>query len=225
MFILEREMVEETSNEPELNPVPSLNVQNQDSASDESVTKAAEEPLDEQNSSSEPMECSDSNVTDELQKMNSTLQEVKGALQEKEKLLQMNVEMHAELVELRNGLVDTIKKPLLMGLIQIYDRLEDLVRFNNGLPESETAALKMLKTLNDIRLNCLDVLYEFDVEPVEPKIGDEFNPKEHKAIKIIATESAARDRLIASVRQAGFINVSNSRMLRPCSVEVFKKQA
>ena len=214
----------ELSNEPEENSVPNLNVQNQVSSSDESVANAAEEPLAEQNSSSEPMECSDSNVTDELQKMNSTLQEVKGALQEKEKLLQMNVEMHAELVELRNGLVDTIKKPLLMGLIQIYDRLEDLVRFNNGLPESETAALKMLKTLNDIRLNCLDVLYEFDVEPVEPKIGDEFNPKEHKAIKIIATESAARDRLIASVRQAGFINVSNSRMLRVGSVEVYKKQ-
>ena len=64
-------------------------------------------------------------ISDELQKVNAYLQELKKAVQEKEKLLQMNVEMHEELVGLRNGLADSIKKPLLMGLIQIYDRLED----------------------------------------------------------------------------------------------------
>lgn len=160
----------------------------------------------------------------ELHKINSVLREMKELLQEKEKLVQMNIGMHAELVESRNGLVDAIKKPLLMGLVQIYDRLEDLVKINSDLPESEVVAKKIMKTLNDIKLNCLDVLYEFDVEPIEPKAGDVFNPKVHKAIKVIATESSDNDKLISSVRQAGFINVSNSRMMRPCSVEVFKKQ-
>lgn len=214
----------ELSNEPEENSVPNLNVQNQVSSSDESVANAAEEPLAEQNSSSEPMECSDSNVTDELQKMNSSLQELKKAAQEKEKLLQMNAEMHEELVGLRNGLADAIKKPLLMGLVQIYDRLEDLIKANSNLSETEISATKILKTVNDIKLNCLDILYEFDVEPVEPQIGDVFNPKEHKAIKTIITDDAANDRTISSVRQIGFVNVSNSRMLRVGSVEVYKKQ-
>ncbi len=156
--------------------------------------------------------------------MNASLQELKKAAQEKEKLLQMNAEMHDELVGLRNGLADAIRKPLLMGLIQIYDRLEDLVKVNSNLPESEASAMKVLKTVNDIRLNCLDLLYEFDVEPVEPRIGDMFNPKEHKAIKTIMTDDAANDRTISSVRQIGFVNVSNSRMLRVGSVEVYKKQ-
>jgi molecular chaperone GrpE (heat shock protein) len=188
------------------------------------VANAAEEPLAEQNSSSEPMECSDSNVTDELQKMNSSLQELKKAAQEKEKLLQMNAEMHEELVGLRNGLADAIKKPLLMGLVQIYDRLEDLIKANSNLSETEISATKILKTVNDIKLNCLDILYEFDVEPVEPQIGDVFNPKEHKAIKTIITDDVSKDRTICSVRQIGFVNVSNSRMLRVGSVEVYKKQ-
>lgn len=192
------------------------------------VAKSVEPPTEQEPSvaptgESEP-NISEPSVSDELQKVNASLQELKKVAQEKEKLLQMNAEMHEELVGLRNGLADSIKKPLLIGLIQIYDRLEDLVKVNSNLPESEISATKILKTVNDIRLNCLDLLYEFDVEPVESKIGDVFNPKEHKAIKIIATDDAAKDRTISSVRQIGFVNVSNSRMLRVGSVEVYKKQ-
>lgn len=167
---------------------------------------------------------SEPSFSDELQKVNASLQELKKVAQEKEKLLQMNAEMHEELVGLRNGLADAIKKPLLMGLVQIYDRLEDLVKANSNQSETEISATKILKTVNDIKLNCLDLLYEFDVEPVEPKIGDVFNPKEHKAIKTIMTDDATKDRTISSVRQIGFVNVSNSRMLRVGSVEVYKKQ-
>ncbi|PJJ42311.1 nucleotide exchange factor GrpE [Hallerella succinigenes] len=192
------------------------------------IVKVAEPPTEqeppvESAGESEPNK-SELNISDELQKMNASLQELKKAAQEKEKLLQINSEMHEELVGLRNGLADSIKKPLLMGLIQIYDRLEDLVKVNSNLPESEISATKILKTVNDIKLNSLDLLYEFDVEPVEPKIGDVFNPKEHKAIKTIMTDKATKDRTISSVRQIGFVNVSNSRMLRVGSVEVYKKQ-
>lgn len=192
------------------------------------VVKVAEPPTEqeppvESTGESEPNKPEPS-ISDELQKVNAYLQELKKAVQEKEKLLQINAEMHEELVGLRNGLADAIKKPLLMGFVQIYDRLEDLVKANSNQSETEISATKILKTVNDIKLNCLDLLYEFDVEPVEPKIGDVFNPKEHKAIKTIATDDAAKDRTISSVRQIGFVNVSNSRMLRVGSVEVYKKQ-
>lgn len=185
--------------------------------------RAEQEPSVAPTGESEP-NISEPSVSDELQKVNASIQELKKVAQEKEKLLQMNAEMHEELVGLRNGLADSIKKPLLMSLIQIYDRLEDLVKVNSNLPESEIFATKILKTVNDIKLNSLDLLYEFDVEPVEPKIGDVFNPKEHKAIKTIMTDEATKDRTISSVRQIGFVNVSNSRMLRVGSVEVYKKQ-
>lgn len=207
---------------------PAPNEENQGRSEDILHNATAEPPTEqeppvESAGESEPNK-SELNISDELQKMNASLQELKKAAQEKEKLLQMNAEMHEELVGLRNGLADSIKKPLLMGLIQIYDRLEDLVKVNSNLPESEISAAKILKTVNDIKLNCLDLLYEFDVEPVEPKIGDVFNPKEHKAIKTIMTDEATKDRTISSVRQIGFVNVSNSRMLRIGSVEVYKKQ-
>ncbi len=192
--------------------------------SENPVLNTAASLLPEQERVSEPAENLEPSILNELQKVNSSLQELKKSVQEKEKLLQINAEMHEELVQLRNGLVDEIKKPVLMGLIQIYDRLEDLARVNANLPETETTARKIVKTLNDIKLNCLDVLYEFDIEPVTPEIGEVFNPKVHKAIKTIAAEDAAKDKTISSVRQVGFINVSNSRMLRVSSVEVYKKQ-
>ena len=92
--------------------------------SENPVLNAAAELLPEQEIVSEPAGKLEANILDELQKVNASLQELKNAAQEKEKLLQMNAEMHEELVRLRNGLVDEIKKPVLMGLIQIYDRLE-----------------------------------------------------------------------------------------------------
>lgn len=192
--------------------------------SENPVLNTAASLLPEQERVSEPAENLEPSILNELQKVNSSLQELKKSVQEKEKLLQINAEMHEELVQLRNGLADDLKKPLLMGMIQIYDRLEDLVKANSSLPESEISAIKVLKTVNDIKLNCLDLLYEFDVEPVEPQIGDVFNPREQRAIKTIKAEDASKDKTISSVRQNGFINVTNSRMLRASSVEVYKKQ-
>ncbi len=180
---------------------------------------AAAELPPEQEKSAEP----GTNVLDELQSVNDTLRELKTAVGEKERLLRMNAEMHEELTGLRNGLADAIKKPLLMGMIQIYDRLDDLLKANAGPAEPETAR-GIMKTVDGIRLNCLDLLYEFDIEPVEPKPGDAFNPKEQKAIKILAADDASKDRTVAAVRQVGFVNVSTSRMLRTSSVEVYKKQ-
>ena len=188
--------------------------------SQESAPSVAAELLPEQDKSPE----SDPSVSDSLQRVNDSLLELKTAVEEKERLLRMNAEMHEELTGLRNGLVDAIKKPLLMGMVQIYDRLDDLLKANSGLAESETAARNILKTLDDIRLNCLDLLYEFDIEPVESKPGDAFNPKEQKAIRILAVDDASKDRTVAAVRQVGFVNVSTSRMLRVSSVEVYKKQ-
>ena len=192
--------------------------------SENPVLNTAASLLPEQERVSEPAENLEPSILNELQKVNSSLQELKKSVQEKEKLLQINAEMHEELVQLRNGLADDLKKPLLMGMIQIYDRLEDLVKANSSWPESEISAIKVLKTVNDIKLNCLDLLYEFDVEPVEPQIGDVFNPREQRAIKTIKAEDASKDKTISSVRQNGFINVTNSRMLRASSVEVYKKQ-
>ena len=192
--------------------------------SENPVLNTAASLLPEQERVSEPAENLEPSILNELQKVNSSLQELKKSVQEKEKLLQINAEMHEELVQLRNGLADDLKKPILMGMIQIYDRLEDLVKANSSLPESEISAIKVLKTVNDIKLNCLDLLYEFDVEPVEPQIGDVFNPREQRAIKTIKAEDASKDKTISSVRQNGFINVTNSRMLRASSVEVYKKQ-
>lgn len=215
-------MITNLSDVPEQISASDLNEDSQKDSPDES--SANEESLNELDSPSESNGEAAPDVSVEMQKMNSSLQEMKLILQEKEKLLQMNAEMHEELVKLRNDFANEIKRPLLMGLVQIYDRIEDLVRANACLAETETVAIRMRKTLNDIRLNCLDVLYEFDIEPVEPQVGEIFNPKLHKAIKAIATDESAKDKTVAFVRQVGFVNVSSSRMVRASCVEVYKKQ-
>lgn len=166
----------------------------------------------------------DSEVLIQLTSINEILKSLEHSVSEKEKLQKMTVEMHEELVRFRNGLVDDVKKPLLNSLVLIYDRLEDLCRSNARVSETEVSAQKILKTLNDIKLNCLDLLYEFDIEPVTLEIGSAFIPKEQKAIKIIPTNDVTKDKTVAEIRQIGFKNISNQRMLRVSSVEVFKKE-
>jgi molecular chaperone GrpE (heat shock protein) len=88
----------------------------------------------------------------------------------------MNVEMHDELTKLRNNFIEDVKRPYIKGYLQIYDRLDDLFRANNDLPSPELA--NVMNTVNNIKLNILDILEEFDIELVEPEINSVFNPKE-----------------------------------------------
>jgi len=148
------------------------------------------------------------------------LNELKETLTEKERLLKMNVEMHDELTKLRNNFIEDVKRPYIKGYLQIYDRLDDLFRANNDLPSPELA--NVMNTVNNIKLNILDILEEFDIELVEPEINSVFNPKEHRALTAVFTDEPEKDKTIAAVKAPGFYDTKNNRCFRTSNVEVFK---
>lgn len=153
----------------------------------------------------------------------SLLKEIKKILEEKEHLLKMNVEMHDELMKLRNDFIEDIKRPYIKGYLQIYDRLDDLFKTNteSAFPELANA----MNTINNIKLNILDILEDFDIEVIEPEINSTFNPKEHRALKTVFTDEQEKDKTIAAVKSPGFYDKKNNRCFRTSNVEVFKFQS
>ena len=148
------------------------------------------------------------------------LKELKGFLADKEHLLKMNAEMHDELTKLRNGFIEDVKRPYIKGYLQIYDRLDDLLKANAEYSSPELA--NAMNTVNNIKLNILDILEEFDIEVIEPEINSMFNPKEHRALKTVLTDDPEKDKTIAAVKSPGFYDTKNNRCFRPSNVEVFK---
>lgn len=163
------------------------------------------------------------NIGDDLVALFPLLKEIKKNLEEKEYLLKMNAEMHDELTKLRNDFIEDIKRPYIKGYLQIYDRLDDLFKANtdSSFPELANA----MNTINNIKLNLLDILEEFDIEVIEPEINSTFNPKEHRALKTVLTDEQKKDKTIAAVKSPGFYDKKNNRCFRTSNVEVFKFQS
>lgn len=151
------------------------------------------------------------------------LKEIKGILGDNDRLLKMNAEMHDELVKLRNSFIEDVKRPYIKGYLQIYDRLDDLFKANTESSSPELA--NAMNTVNNIKLNILDILEEFDIELVEPEINSVFNPKEHRALTAVFTDEPEKDKTIAAVKAPGFYDAKNNRCFRTSIVEVFKFQS
>ena len=180
--------------------------------------------LTENNSiSKEETKENEANVDDEALSLLPLLKEIKKLLEEKEHLLKMNAEMHDELTKLRNSFIEDVKRPYIKGYLLIYDRLDDLIKANTESLSSELTYV--MNTINNIKLNILDILEEFDIEVVEPEINSTFNPKEHRALKTIPTDEQEKDKTIAAVNSPGFYDAKNNRCFRAGNVEVFKFQS
>ena len=136
--------------------------------------------------------------------------------------------MHAELDEYRKGLYRKILSPILKNIVTQYSKVNDLYAFYNGKHEEENVDyaqlfVKLLNEYNNLKLGLSDLLYDYDIEIVEPKTDEEFNPKKHKAIKTIAIDDAEKDGKIAVCVTVGFKDVSaNDQIVKYPEVEIFK---
>ena len=136
--------------------------------------------------------------------------------------------MHNELDEYRKGVYRKILSPILKNIVAQYSKVNDLYTFYVNKQKEENADYaqlfaSLLKEYNNLELGLSDLLYEYDVEIVEPQPGEEFNPKQHRAIKTIPANDAAQDRKIAACVTIGFKDVSaNDQIIKYPEVEVFK---
>ncbi|MDR0505773.1 MAG: nucleotide exchange factor GrpE [Dysgonamonadaceae bacterium] len=171
-------------------------------------------------------ECN-SKISAEIASIESKVQQLLEQMQEfahKEK--QFN-DLHEELQKYKNGLRRDIISPLLKSIIHQHGKITDQYRFYEAKLKDETtdkAALfpTLLKEYKNFAGNLEDLLYDYDVETVSPKAGEEFNPRLQKSVKSVFADSPDNERKIAECINVGFIDVSNERMLKQPEVAVYK---
>ena len=166
----------------------------------------------------------DKSCSEISEKVNLLLEKVEFLLEDDKKFNKM----HAELDEHRKGLYRKITSPVLKSIVYQYSRVNDIYNFYDKKRKEENAdkALifdDLLREYKNLQLGLSDLLYDYDIEIVEPEAGEEFNPKMHKAIKTIPTDDAGKERKIAACVAIGFKDVSaNDQIVKYPEVEIFK---
>lgn len=126
--------------------------------------------------------------------------------------------LHEELRTYKEGFLESVEKPLLIDLIQLYDLTQWFARRleTDGItPEQLADGFQVV--IDEL----LDVLYRRDVVPMEPVTS--FDPSRHRAIKAQPAADASADNQIAEVLKRGFMR--RDRALRPEEVVVYKWKA
>lgn len=136
-------------------------------------------------------------------------------------------DMHDELQKYKSGLKKDIISPMIKSMIQWYDRLTDLNAFYEeehnitDLPDEKSPS-KALKEYANLPCYILDMIYDYDIEPISVKVGDIYSPKKHRALTVIETIDETQDNTIAEIKRTGFEDVVLDRVLRHCNVIVYK---
>jgi molecular chaperone GrpE (heat shock protein) len=144
----------------------------------------------------------------------------------KDKLIK---ELHEELQVYKNGLRKELLSPLLKHIMHWQGKVVDLYAYyekekgNNA--DVNVLFPNLLLEYRNLSLGLLDLLYDYDVEPLEPKAGDAYDPKLHKALHTLPVDEESRNRTIASCEKIGFVDVVTNRLLKPAEVTVYKYQA
>lgn len=121
--------------------------------------------------------------------------------------------LYGELRQYKEDFLFQAEKPLLLDLILFFDSLSWFRDHQLGAETSHEVLADHFQYLLD---EFLEILYRRDVVPVEPV--DQFDPKVHKAVRVVAARNADEDQSVRQVVKRGFRR--GERALRPEEVVV-----
>lgn len=128
--------------------------------------------------------------------------------------------LHSELETLRTGERRGTVRPLLVAIARVRD---DLLRQAEELPTDfdATRAQKLLTSYAD----SLEItLEDYGVATYRPDVGDEFDPRRHKAVSSLPTSDPSLVRRVASVKRDGYLDVEAGLSLTQSGVIVYVGQ-
>ena len=142
----------------------------------------------------------------------------------KDKLIK---ELHDELQTYKNGLRREMLSPLLRNIIVWHGRVTEQHSFYEREQAKEGIVLEKLyqALLGEYKklANGLEaLLYDYDIESVTPKEGEDFNPRLQKVVKTISTDDATKAQKIAVCVNTGFRDTGNDRVIKQPEVTVYK---
>lgn len=133
-------------------------------------------------------------------------------------------DMHQELLQLKKGMLEDLKKGYLADIINICERLGDTDR--HVVPDApDFDAHKAKRLVTNTYLYVRDHLAdEYSVEYFEPTVGESYEPKAHRAIRVVETDEADKPGTIAECLAGGFRNTETGRVIRQARVAVYKQK-
>jgi molecular chaperone GrpE (heat shock protein) len=159
-------------------------------------------------------------LTTEIQHKNTEIQTKEDSIKE----------LHEELVKLRNNFYGEIKNPMINSIISIhkkmYSRINDYKK-NKEENKEEIDPKVFMDNLNfDLGFITDLMMDDYNLIFFEPKVGDQYNPKEENAIKSLDTEDENLASTIESVIYGGFkTNDDQDKIFCKALVSVYKQKS
>lgn len=207
---------------------PKEEIKSDEAHADSQVEKPREDKPKEVNDNA-PTPPKASNENSENEAMSSSLsemkEEIKALTEEVEKASRLqNIinDMHEELQKLKKNFVLELKRDYINDIISIYEHIADTdTHFN---PESNGDDVTRTKKNLQNNLHLITDLLEdqYSVEQFIPKPGDQFKPKEQKAIRTIETEDKEKANTVAECLVGGFRDITTGRIYKQARIVVYK---
>ncbi|GAA2806587.1 nucleotide exchange factor GrpE [Saccharopolyspora taberi] len=126
--------------------------------------------------------------------------------------------LHAEVERLRAGEQSLLLRPIVTDLQNLRN---DLLRQATTLP-TEVDRERTAGLLESFALSVELALERCGSEPIRPAAGDRFDAREHRAVKLVPTDSAEQDETVAAVVADGYRDTGNDRITAPARVHVYR---
>lgn len=159
----------------------------------------------------------------ELKAENAELKVLVGA---RDRLEESVRDMHKELEVYKSGFYEKLTKPYLKALLELHTRFADVSNhFENvdlstcDVRETYDNLLEQFK--NAVQAIADRVYNDFGIDYFEPEVGDAYDPRQHKAMRVVNTDDPEKHRVIIKVLVGGFKDVDSDKVVSTARVETY----
>jgi molecular chaperone GrpE (heat shock protein) len=131
-------------------------------------------------------------------------------------------QLHAELQQHREGMLERATRPLLNAVIRVHDNLGKVVASLRTRPQEELTPERTFRVLDGFREDLELLLAQHGVEPFDP-LDDRFDPRLHTALRTVHTDDPVLTGRIAERLRPGFSH--GEALLQKARVAVFTAQS
>lgn len=127
--------------------------------------------------------------------------------------------LHKELTQYRNGIVEKIVETMAMDLIRMIDATKKSANIYNTKDYSENNYKRLLSLFEGVIEDLQDILYRQNIEAYTV-VEDEVDIKKQKIVSIVDTTNKSLDNKVADRLAEGY--EKNSKVMRPERISIYK---
>lgn len=135
-------------------------------------------------------------------------------------------DMHKELETYKGGFYEKITKPYLKALLELHTRFADVANHFENVDLStcdvrETYDRLLGQFKNSVQAIADRVYNDFGIDYFEPEVGQLYDPRQHKAMRVVNTDDQEKHRVIIKVLAGGFKDVDSDKVISTARVETY----